>query len=137
MGHLSNVYEDERGNIICDLVMCDKNVFVFWHNTDGKCSSPEGIMTNLRRVTIDPMSNDMILAQPEHLGIYDSEFPRFDERYTEKDYTHTFLAAIIKSETDWSSIQGKMGGGFMFHNSIGHFNHNLNGPGAHFYPPHT
>ena len=123
MGHLSNVYEDEKGMIICDLVMGDKNVFVFWPNTDGKYSSPEGIMTNFRRVTIDPHSDDMKLPQPEHLGPYDAEFPRFDERYTGKDYTHSFLDVMVKPETDWPLIKDKTGGGFPIYNNIGHFNH--------------
>jgi carotenoid cleavage dioxygenase-like enzyme len=123
LGHLSNVYEDDKGFIICDLVMGDKNVFIFWPNVDGKYSSPEGVMTNLRRITIDPHSDDMVLPQPEHLGPYDAEFPRFDERYTGKDYTHTFLDVAVKSDTDWDLIKDKMGGGFMFHNNIGHFNH--------------
>ena len=123
MGHLSNVYENEQGLIYADLVVDTTGYALSLPGVEGDVKRPPMPLTKLRRQTIDPHSNDLSLPKPEIVGEYDSEFPRFDERHTGKDYTHTFLAVRIDSNTDWEAIQDKKGSGFMYHNTLGHFNH--------------
>jgi carotenoid cleavage dioxygenase-like enzyme len=103
--------------------MGEKNVFFFWPDTSGKMGTPEGILTNFRRFTIDPKSTSLVLPPPEPLGDYDVEFPRMDERYTGRNYNHSFMDLMVKSETDWPAIAHKMGAGFPLYNNIAHHNH--------------
>ena len=106
--------------------MGEKNVFFFWPNTDGKYSDPEVVPVTFRRFTIDPASDDLQMADPQILGPYQSEFPRFDERYTGKDYKHTYLNVMINDKFAWDEVGTKMGGGFMFFNTIADYNHKTN-----------
>ncbi|GME34536.1 stilbene cleavage oxidase [Neofusicoccum parvum] len=122
-GHTSNAYEDEAGNIIFDIPLCDKNVFFWWPEEDGSAPKPQELAAFFTRFTIDPRSNDLDLPKPEVLSDYNCEFPRVDDRWSMKEYTHSFMPFMDPAlGTDFPAIAPVMGGGAPFYNSMGHIN---------------
>ncbi|KAH7053414.1 carotenoid oxygenase [Macrophomina phaseolina] len=122
-GHTSNAYEDEAGNIIFDLALCDKNVFFWWPEEDGTAPRPHEIEAFMTRFTVDPRSDNLDLPKPEVLASYNCEFPRIDERWAMKEYGHLFLPVLDPSlGTEFPAIAPVMGGGAPFYNAMGHLN---------------
>ena len=103
LGHVSNAYENENGHIGIDIVMGEQNVSFFWPDVNAKMGTPEGILTNFRRFTIDFHSASLVLPPPKNLGDHDVEFPRMDERYMRQKHSHSYMDLMVKSETDWWS----------------------------------
>jgi carotenoid cleavage dioxygenase len=122
-GHLSNAFENEKGQIIVDLPMCDKNAFFWWPDANGNAPNPEEIRTFLKRFTIDPTASSMDLAAPEMLLEMQAEFPRIDDRFAMQDYSHVFLDIFDPNlPTNFPAIAPVMGGGGPIFNAIGHLN---------------
>ncbi|KAJ5691843.1 hypothetical protein N7462_001266 [Penicillium macrosclerotiorum] len=121
-GHTSNAFEDERGNIVFDLGLSDKNVFFWWPDAEGNAPEPSSIHSQLTRLTINPHSNDLELRAPEILQSINSEFYRIDDRFATKNYRHCFFDSMDPTlGTDFPSIAPKLGGGYPLYNSLTHY----------------
>lgn len=122
-GHTSNAYEDASGKIIFDLPVSKQNVFFWWPDAQGQAPDPHTIEASMTRFTIDPTSNNLDLAEPEIINSYNSEFPRIDDRFSMKPYSHTFFLVMVPSlGTDMAFIGRLMGGGFPPYNAVTHLN---------------
>lgn len=117
-----NAYE-EKGKILLDISVSDKNVFFWWPDAKGNAPDPQEIAAFLFRFNIDPRSDDLDLPPAELLLQENAEFPRIDDRWSMKKHDHCFFDLMDTSApTNWSAILPVIGGGFPPYNSLGHFN---------------
>ncbi|KAL4737925.1 carotenoid oxygenase [Aspergillus similis] len=136
-GHTANAYEDERGNLIIDLGLSDKNVFFWWPDALGNAPEPSSILSQLVRFTVNPRSKDLDLDKPRVLDGNNSEFYRIDDRFATQPYRHCFFDLMDpKLGTDFPLIAPKLGGGYPLYNSLAHFD-NLTGKTEVYFPGPT
>jgi len=122
-GHTSNAYETSDGKIHFDLPVSDKNVFFWWPDAAGKAPDPHQISAYMDRFTIDPASDNLDLMPRKTLLRQDCEFPRIDDRFSMRDYSHVFFLLMdLSLGTDMGKIAPVMGGGFPPYNALAHLN---------------
>jgi len=75
------------------------------------------------RFTIDPASDNLDLMPRKTLLRQDCEFPRIDDRFSMRDYSHVFFLLMdLSLGTDMGKIAPVMGGGFPPYNALAHLN---------------
>ncbi|KAI9741075.1 MAG: hypothetical protein M1834_002788 [Cirrosporium novae-zelandiae] len=120
-GHTCNAYETADGKIVFDLAKGDNNVFFWWPDAQGRSPEPENIKTVLTRLTIDPHATNIELAPGQVLKDCNMEFPRIDDRFSMRHYSHCFFDVMDPNlRTDFEKIMPSMGGGYPVYNALGH-----------------
>ncbi|KEZ45542.1 Lignostilbene-alpha,beta-dioxygenase isozyme III [Scedosporium apiospermum] len=126
-GHVAGAYEDEQGQIVCDLTVADGNVF-FWWPPDN--AGPDAVQKSLPqrqrlisdtfRWVFDPKSPTDTRVTPFKLYGTNGEFSRIDDRFVTKRYSHFWQ--LQSDKTRHYDIQkcGPPAGGLW--NVIGHYN---------------
>lgn len=116
-GHTLNAFEEE-GRIHVDMPVTDGNVFYFFPQSDGWVPPGESLVSQLKRWTFDlNCENDYV--EPVSLTSFPCEFPRCDERFTGKKYSHGFVLAF-NPELPFDHSLGDRP--FQFFNQLVHIN---------------
>jgi len=91
-GHTLNAFEKGR-RIHVDMPVTGGNIFYFFPQADGFVPPPESLKSSLMRWTfdLDARGGEVV---PEALTPFICEFPRCDERFAGRDYTHAFMLAF-------------------------------------------
>ncbi|TVY50639.1 Lignostilbene-alpha,beta-dioxygenase isozyme I [Lachnellula cervina] len=119
-GHGANAYENEKGEVVFDLAISNKNVFFWWPDKDGNAPNPQEIVNKLTRFTFDPKADKLDLPTPEVLLEDDMEFSKIDDRFLMRKHDHIFFDVMRHQYTDFPAVGPKMGGGAPIYNSLGH-----------------
>ncbi|GFF57523.1 lignostilbene-alpha,beta-dioxygenase isozyme III [Aspergillus udagawae] len=136
-GHTANAYEDEKGHLVIDLGLSEKNVFFWWPDAEGSAPEPSSILSQLVRFTLDPQTEDLALPEPKVLQQGNSEFYRIDDRFATHPYRHCYFDLMDPQlGTDFERIGPKLGGGFPLYNSLAHFD-NATGQTEVYFPGTT
>ncbi|KAL2844127.1 carotenoid oxygenase [Aspergillus pseudoustus] len=136
-GHTANAYEDQNGNLRIDLGLSDKNAFFWWPDAQGNAPEPSSIRSQLVRFTINPLSANLALNEPQVLQADNSEFYRIDDRFAMAPYRHTFFDMMDPTRgTEFPRIAPNLGGGYPLYNCLAHFD-NLTGETEVYFPGTT
>jgi len=91
-GHTLNSFEKGR-RLFVDMPVTGGNIFYFFPQQDGFVPPPESLKSCLMRWTFDlDSAGDQV--EPETLAPFICEFPRCDERFTGREYSHGFVLAF-------------------------------------------
>jgi carotenoid cleavage dioxygenase-like enzyme len=117
-GHTLNAFDD-RGRIFIDMPITSGNIFYFFPQADGTVPPPETLASNMMRLTIDMNStaNGLDMAP---LTQFPCEFPRSDDRYMGRHYSHGFVIAMDPSKPFNEAQIGPRP--FQFFNQLAHIN---------------
>ncbi|MDH6268200.1 carotenoid cleavage dioxygenase-like enzyme [Rhizobium sp. SG_E_25_P2] len=117
-GHTLNAFDD-RGRIFIDMPITSGNIFYFFPQADGTVPPPETLASNMMRLTIDMNStaNGLDMAP---LTRFPCEFPRSDDRYMGRHYSHGFVIAMDPSKPFNEAQIGPRP--FQFFNQLAHIN---------------
>jgi carotenoid cleavage dioxygenase len=117
-GHTLNAFDD-RGRIYLDLPITSGNIFYFFPQADGTVPPPETLASNMMRLTIDMnSSSDGLEMTP--LTSFPCEFPRSDDRYMGRQYSHGFVIAMDPAKPFDEERIGRRP--FQFFNQLAHIN---------------
>ncbi|KAJ6104925.1 Carotenoid oxygenase [Penicillium sp. IBT 16267x] len=120
-GHTANAYEQEDGKIVFDLGLSDENVFYWWPDAQGNSPEPSKIHSQLTRFTVNPNAEQGSLPEPEVLHHGNSEFYRIDDRFSGRQYSHSYFDLMDpRLGTDFGVIGPVMGGGYPPYKSLAH-----------------
>ncbi|MBW8300511.1 MAG: carotenoid oxygenase family protein [Hydrogenophaga sp.] len=117
-GHTLNAFDD-RGRIYIDMPITSGNIFYFFPQSDGTVPPPETLSSNMMRLTIDMTSTGDGLEM-KALTSFACEFPRSDDRYMGRQYSHGFVIAMDPTKPfDEARIGPRP---FQFFNQLAHIN---------------
>lgn len=117
-GHTLNAFDD-RGRIYIDMPITSGNIFYFFPQSDGTVPPPETLSSNMMRLTIDMNSTGDGLEM-KALTNFACEFPRSDDRYMGRQYSHGFVIAMDPTKPfDEARIGPRP---FQFFNQLAHIN---------------
>lgn len=117
-GHTLNAFDD-RGRIFIDMPITSGNIFYFFPQADGTVPPPETLASNMMRLTIDMNSTANGLDMTP-LTQFPCEFPRSDDRYMGRHYSHGFVIAMDPSKPFNEAQIGPRP--FQFFNQLAHIN---------------
>ncbi|EIZ77617.1 9-cis-epoxycarotenoid dioxygenase [Novosphingobium sp. Rr 2-17] len=122
-GHTLNAYE-ENGLLQVDMPVTTGNVFYFFPEADGSVPLPETLSSQLMRWTFNlngpgNSPGDEHTIEPQPLTTFRCEFPRCDERFSGKPYTHGFVLAFDPA-LPFDETLGERP--FQFFNQLAHVN---------------
>ncbi|MFN3634233.1 MAG: carotenoid oxygenase family protein [Rhizobium rhizophilum] len=117
-GHTLNAFDD-RGRIFIDMPITSGNIFYFFPQEDGSVPPPEKLASNMMRLTIDMNSTGNGLEMTP-LTQFPCEFPRSDDRYMGRHYSHGFVIAMDPGKPFNEERIGPRP--FQFFNQLAHIN---------------
>lgn len=117
-GHTLNAFDD-RGRIYVDMPITSGNIFYFFPQADGTVPPPETLASNMMRLTIDMNSTSNGLEMTP-LTPFSCEFPRSDDRYMGRQYSHGFVIAMDPTKPFNEERIGPRP--FQFFNQLAHIN---------------
>ncbi|MDI5929699.1 carotenoid oxygenase family protein [Rhizobium leguminosarum] len=117
-GHTLNAFDD-RGRIFIDMPITSGNIFYFFPQEDGTVPPPETLASNMMRLTFDMNSAGHGLEMTP-LTHFPCEFPRSDDRYMGRQYSHGFVIAMDPSKPFNEERIGPRP--FQFFNQLAHIN---------------
>lgn len=85
--HVMNAFQ-EGTKIHLDLPVSQTGSLPFFPNKDGTPYDAQDMVTYLSRVTVDLASNEDCIASVSRIGNAPGEFPRIDDRFAGKRYSH-------------------------------------------------
>ncbi len=117
-GHTLNAFDD-GGRIYIDMPITSGNIFYFFPQSDGTVPPPETLSSNMMRLTIDMNARGNGLEM-KPLTSFACEFPRSDDRYMGRQYSHGFVIAMDPTKPfDEARIGPRP---FQFFNQLAHLN---------------
>lgn len=117
-GHTLNAFDD-GGRIYIDMPITSGNIFYFFPQSDGTVPPPETLSSNMMRLTIDMNARGNSLEM-KPLTSFACEFPRSDDRYMGRQYSHGFVIAMDPTKPFDEERVGPRP--FQFFNQLAHLN---------------